>query len=445
MLWLSPTTVLRSEPQYYDTYVAFDYRSARTEFLTEQEHAVLQYISEKGADIDDISRTTGMRHDRCEKFLQRMLRQGYVTDKDGAHGKYIGNVVIEPSLYERFAVPFLSAPSSADVFITDRCNLRCLHCFVGAENDGSNELSLPHLRSIFDEFEKMRVLEVRINGGEPLLHSQITGVIDLLKGRRFRRVLLTNGTLLSEHLADLLKNAETTPTVSLDGSTAEEHDLFRGAQGSFDLTIASMKLLQKKGMQYGVNCCLHRKNLTKHREIVDLAARYGASRIAFLDLKNAGRMRCNTEWVPSYSEYERALLGLMTVKMASRGKIDVALDTFLWCEPVKESIREARRGYVSCLAGKTRMSVDSDGLVYPCNIVVGDQRWNMGDTCKESLKDIWFSERWRFFRGGTKLTELRTCSNCKNLRRCHDFYCRLVPYVEHGDCYGPHPACVKHA
>ncbi|MGQ9719541.1 MAG: radical SAM/SPASM domain-containing protein, partial [Nitrososphaerales archaeon] len=370
--------------QYYGTYVAFDYRRVMTEFLSEEEFRALEYIYDKPADLKIISKEAGMSYGRCEKFLKRMAKSRFVQLGVGSFKvKPPERVKVNPEFYSKFEIPFLSAPTSVDIFITSRCNLNCVHCFSSIEEGTWHELSVSELESIFDQLERIGVLEVRINGGEPLLHPDIDEILLNLKEKRFRKVILTNGTLLDEKMITLLKESETIPTVSLDNSKASEHDNFRGVRGSFESTIEALKLLQKSGIQYGINCCLNKRNLSRYREIINIAVKYGAYRIAFLDLKVVGRMRSHLEWVPSYREYQEAMFNLMLDRLEYRRRIDVALDVFLHCQPLKESTIEATKGYVSCQAGETKLSIDSRGFVFPCNLVLSDSKWNMGDVKKQ--------------------------------------------------------------
>jgi len=439
---LSPTVVLRSEPNYYSSYAAFDYDRATTEFLTQQEHRALEYISNGPADPADISRETGMKLNECKKFLKRMLSRKYVTHSiDTIETKARKKLDIGPEVHERFPLPFLSAPATVDLFITSRCNLNCVHCFSSKDDGVMSELNTEKLQSIFDQLEDLRVLEVRINGGEPLLHSRIGEVLMSLKKRRFRKVILTNGTLLDDSTIDILRDSRVIPTVSLDGCNAEEHDLFRRTQGSFARTLKGLRLLQNRGIRYGINCCLHKRNLNKCAEITELAVKYGASRISFLDLRNVGRMRKHPHWIPAYREYRAAVPELVLSKIKYRKEIDVALDTFLHCHPLKECAQEAERGYVSCHAGIRSLSIDSDGSIYPCNLVLSDKKWNMGNLGEEAMEDVWFSDKWLFFRGGVRVSDLEICRDCHDLKRCKDFYCRLLSYVNNDDPFGPHPKC----
>jgi radical SAM protein with 4Fe4S-binding SPASM domain len=439
---LDAKVILRSEPQYYKTYAAFDYNRVSTELLTEDEYKILDYICARSSDANEISKESDTNEEKCEKFLNRMSRLGYVqVNADSFRVRLPERVKADSTLYERFVLPFLSAPTSVDLFITSRCNLNCAHCFSGSEDHGVHELSVEEIESILDQLETLGVLELRINGGEPLLHPRINEILMTLKPRRFRKVILTNGTQLDEEKARLLKESEATPTISVDDSSAEGHDLFRGVKGSFQRTIEALKLLQKHGVEYGINCCLHKRNLSNHRKIIDLAVSYGARRIAFLDLKPSLEMKRNIEWMPSYREYQEVLPELIVDRIRYARKIDVALDTFLICRPLEESVKEARRGYVCCQAGRSRLSIDSNGSIYPCNLVISDPRWNMGNIRTHSISESWFSNRWSFFRGEVRTSELKKCKDCKKLVECTDFYCRLHPYLVNGDPYGPHPKC----
>ena len=269
---LDAKVILRSEPQYYKTYAAFDYNRVRTELLTEDEYKILDHISAKSSNANEISKESDTNEEECEKFLNRMSRLGYVqVNSDSFRVRLPRRVKADPALYERFVLPFLSAPTSVDLFITSRCNLNCAHCFSDGEDHGVHELSVEEIESLLDQLETLGVLELRINGGEPLLHPRINEILMTLKQRRLRKVILTNGTQLDEEKARLLKESEATPTISLDDSSAEGHDLFRGVKGSFQRTIEALKLLQKHGVEYGINCCLHKRNLSNHRKIIDIA------------------------------------------------------------------------------------------------------------------------------------------------------------------------------
>lgn len=440
---LNPTVILRSEPQYYGSYSAFDYRTVQTVHLTEAEMNALKLIQTKSATPEEISEASGLKQKDCENYLKQMLKSGIIqVNASSPNAVSPQKKDVAPDIYKRFPIPFLSAPASVDFFITSRCNLRCLHCFANKEEQQTADYPLKDVESVLCQLERMGVLEVRITGGEPLLHADINRILLLLGQKKFRRIILTNGTLLTEEIVLMLKESGVTPTVSLDDSIPKEHNLFRGVKGAHERTVEGLKLLKKHRVEYGINCCLNKRNIQRYQDIIDLASKYGASRIAILDLKPTGRMSKNIEWMPSNHDYQ-ALLKKLFVARAKNRKIEVSVDAFLHCYPMQESVALAKKGIVSCRAGISRLSIGSDGTVYPCNFVVTDPRWSMGNLANESLEHIWFSPKWLFFRGQTKLENLHMCGECKDLKHCNDFYCRLLPYAVSGDEFGSSPKCGK--
>jgi radical SAM protein with 4Fe4S-binding SPASM domain len=180
--------------------------------------------------------------------------------------------------------------------------------------------------------------------------------------------------------------------------------------------------------------------LDRYEDIITLAEKYGARRIAFLHLEPVGRMKNNLKFLPSYEEYE-TMMPVLSLARSRHRRIDVALDVFLHCYPLKESILEAKKGFISCQTGKSKMSIGSDGFIYPCNTVISDPHWRMGNIRTEKISDIWFSARWAFFRGDVTIKNLQKCRECSKRAKCQDFYCRLLPYATSGNLFGPHPKC----
>lgn len=441
LLSLSPYAILRTEPQYYNVYAVFDWRRVRTVFLSEDEERILEQLYGKAISIMDVSKATGIDHNKCEAFLERMLKEKYVLRVDSPP-KVPPRYKVELERFTGFQVPFLSAPNSIDIFITNRCNLKCLHCF-SAKEEANADLPLCDLRRIFDELEMMGVFEVRLNGGEPLLHPEIEEILLDLKDRRLRRVLLTNATLLNERIVSLLKDSITIPTISLDDSLEEEHDRFRGKGGSFKATLHGIRLLKENGVEYGVNACPNKRSLKRATELIDLACKEGATRISFLSLKPEGTMKKNMELIPSHKDYERLMIRLLVERQRMRGRIDVAVDALLHCYTLEEAKQEAQRGYVCCQAGINCLSIDCRGIVYPCNTVIYDPHWAIGDTKNEKLRDIWFSRKWAFFRGSVRISDLNKCASCKKLSQCLDYNCRLGAYINTSDPLGAPYMCNK--
>ena len=113
---------------------------------------------------------------------------------------------------------------SAIVDVTDRCNLRCKHCFYFREEHDSEEMDadefLSGLRTLK---ERHNIMSMGWSGGEPLHRREVVE-----QGARMFPLnqLFTNGTLPIPEAPGLI------PFVSMDG-TREVHDQVRG-NGVYD-------------------------------------------------------------------------------------------------------------------------------------------------------------------------------------------------------------------
>ena len=107
------------------------------------------------------------------------------------------------------------------ISITDRCNLRCRYCMPeeGVKLIEHKELlTYEEILKVVEVFARNGISKVRLTGGEPLVRR---GVVDLI--RRIANTkgikdlsLTTNGVLLKEYTADLVRAGLRRINISLD-------------------------------------------------------------------------------------------------------------------------------------------------------------------------------------------------------------------------------------
>jgi len=153
--------------------------------------------------------------------------------------------------------------------ITDSCNLRCRHCYIG--ETASKELSIEQITEILKEFEDMQGLRLMITGGEPLLHNNFDALNDLLPDFSIRKVLFTNGLLLGKALLRGLNVDEI--QISIDG-LEKGHDSLRGT-GTFSKAIGAVRLAKEIGFEVSVATMVHTKNLDDFDEMEKLFSDLG--------------------------------------------------------------------------------------------------------------------------------------------------------------------------
>jgi len=112
--------------------------------------------------------------------------------------------------------------------VTQRCNLECAHCymsaFAGADTRG--ELSTEECRRVIDEIAQVNPhVFLILTGGEPLLRRDIFDIAGYAADKRFTVVFGTNGVLLREREAKLMRERGVLgASISLDSTDRAKHD-----------------------------------------------------------------------------------------------------------------------------------------------------------------------------------------------------------------------------
>ncbi len=131
------------------------------------------------------------------------------------------------------------------------CNLSCSYCvaesFVGADRPG---LDLTQVCQLIDEATVLGLNELFLTGGEPFILHDIFQMIAYGLEHGMHVTILSNGILLKgkrlAQLESLAPREHLTIQISLDGSTAEAHDFYRGA-GSWQKAIDTIHRLKAAG------------------------------------------------------------------------------------------------------------------------------------------------------------------------------------------------------
>src|SRR5487761_2711933 len=112
--------------------------------------------------------------------------------------------------------------------ITERCDLRCIHCFVSATHTGS-DMSVEDIAAVVGRLEAARISHVTLTGGEPFVHPDVLEIVDLLVRNTLAVTICTNGVSIRPEQIDVLAELSgVSVNVSLDGFSASSHGRFRG-------------------------------------------------------------------------------------------------------------------------------------------------------------------------------------------------------------------------
>jgi len=89
---------------------------------------------------------------------------------------------------------------------TAKCNLYCDGCY--RKNEGDSHKSLQQINADLDVFTRLRKADgVSIAGGDPLTHPDIIDIVKMVKERKLKPIINTNGLALTKELLSELKKA----------------------------------------------------------------------------------------------------------------------------------------------------------------------------------------------------------------------------------------------
>ena len=263
--------------------------------LKRLEHLYLYHIAQD--DLYELS-------DSAEPFLLRCdgSSKGSELTSDAEFVAYCIKQGLIEALPQRDLVPvsIAEAPEPSlrylELQLSHRCNLKCRHCYLGPPRP--NELSLEDALKIAREFAAHGGLRLLISGGEPLLHPHLKTFIEETAGLPIRRVLLTNGTLISKENVDHLRVEEI--QFSLDG-WRQGHDLLRG-EGNFDRTLRGIRAAGDAGIPISIATVIHRGNLDEFGELRRFTEEIGAIEWGIDVLCMAGSLKENRDLTVPYEE-----------------------------------------------------------------------------------------------------------------------------------------------
>ena len=94
-------------------------------------------------------------------------------------------------------------PTEIYVTLTANCNLRCVGCRYGRDFMPGAQLSWPVVRELLRDCQKLRINNIRLYGGEPLLHRELLKIVEYCSHLDLHCWLSTNGILLKDKIDDL--------------------------------------------------------------------------------------------------------------------------------------------------------------------------------------------------------------------------------------------------
>lgn len=185
----------------------------------------------------------------------------------------------------------LTGPIMISLDLTQKCNLKCVHCFNNSGISTNEELSDDEILDVAHQIAELHPHNVCLCGGETLCRKNIFDIIDVLKDNVSKISMVSNGYLMNFDTARRLVDAGVSHIqISLDGKDCYQHDTFRGVKGSFDKAISAIKNAKKCGVnRLATSLVPNKLNHKTIDEYIDLCYELGVTDVRMMPFLPSGR------------------------------------------------------------------------------------------------------------------------------------------------------------
>lgn len=329
--------------------------------------------------------------------------------------------------------------------LTERCNLRCTHCYQDGTKTDEFSLSeamdvIWEVSDLIDSWSETYGIgfspSFNITGGEPFFRHDIFDILDTIAGKGFDIYLLTNGTLINEEKAQRLANIGIKGVqVSIEGPE-DIHNSIRG-RGSFKASMKGVKNLLDAGLTVTLNTTLSDINAGSFMDMIEIASSGGVQKLGFSRLVPSGKG----------AGLLSHMLGTERVKYLYEHIFSAKTNglTIVTGDPVASQMKSSSNGDAGdiacggCAAGVSGLTILSNGTISPCRrlpIPIGNIR-------TDSLREVWAcSDVLNSLRDREKYKgKCRTCGRWAHCRGCRAIAYAYSQSMGENDFLAEDPQC----
>jgi MoaA/NifB/PqqE/SkfB family radical SAM enzyme len=267
------------------------------------------------------------------------------------------------------------------LYITERCQLRCGHCYMGDRLERGLNLPLEKAANVMSYCRRLGGEYITFLGGEPTLHRDLPQMVELARELGYTQVMINSNGLLERTIDRIAPEKLHYISFSLDGATAETHDRIRG-KGTYVKTVECIRRTVAAGYKVRLLCTISQINLHEAERVLEFADETGVTMVNFHVFSEEGRGIANsTDWSLSPQEWIDFYEHLESVKANYRTSIWYP-PTYATMEKLQRYVAEGYKGCVGCTLD--RLSIFPDGRCYVCSVMF-DQPYHFATLTDEGL------------------------------------------------------------
>ncbi len=278
--------------------------------------------------------------------------------------------------------------------ITHACNLNCLICDIWKTAETEKDIDRTHVKKILSQAKELKVREIALSGGEPLLRKDIFDIFDYARDLKITNLgVLSNGIAIKEKMDKLkpyLIEGIISLVISLDSLRQDLHNQIRNSRLAWQGTTEALEMLsllkrRHPGVNFNVISIILNQNLEELPALTGFVKSSGANSLQFQtllpnNLKMAERKQ-SLFWVVQerFPILDEAIDKLICFKKENPEFIKNSIGNL---SLVKKYYRNTlNREDVKCLSGYETVLTSNQGTYTTCFRPYGNMRI-------EDLKDV---------------------------------------------------------
>src|SRR5919108_6488690 len=208
--------------------------------------------------------------------------------------------------------------------LTHRCPLGCPYCSNPLALDPrEDELDTATWARVFREAAQLGVLQVHLSGGEPGARRDLVDITAGAHAAGLYTNLITSAVGITDKTLGALAQAGLDHVqISIQASDAASADHIAGYAGAFARKRALASEVLRHKLPLTVNAVVHRANIDRIADMVDLALALGAGRIEIAHVQYYGwALKNRAALMPTREQVERATAVVEELRRLHQGRI----------------------------------------------------------------------------------------------------------------------------
>src|SRR6185503_18699687 len=143
----------------------------------------------------------------------------------------------------------------------------------------SGELTTADWKRVFTEARELGVLQLGLSGGEPLVRPDVEELAAHARSLGLYTTLVTSGVGFTRERAERLRDAGLEHVqISIQDSDRAGADRIAG-MSAVPQKLAAAAIVRELGFAFSINVVLHRDNIDRVDEMIEMASSLGADRL----------------------------------------------------------------------------------------------------------------------------------------------------------------------